>query len=167
MRWTCVMVLCLRNLLFFALPLMLSGILQLLFNAADIIVVGRFSGSEALAAVGSTSSLINLLVNLFIGISIGGNVLMARYIGAQDYKNARETLHTAVCISLYGGILMIFVGVLLARPLLEMMGTPADVINLSVLYMRIYFIGMPAFILYDFGAAMLRAVGDTKDLCIF
>ena len=108
MRWTCVMVLCLRNLLFFALPLMLSGILQLLFNAADIIVVGRFSGSEALAAVGSTSSLINLLVNLFIGISIGGNVLMARYIGAQDYKNARETLHTAVCISLYGGILMIF-----------------------------------------------------------
>ena len=87
---------------------------------------------------------------------------MARYIGAQDYKNARETLHTAVCISLYGGILMIFVGVLLARPLLEMMGTPADVINLSVLYMRIYFIGMPAFILYDFGAAMLRAVGDTK-----
>ena len=140
-----------KKLIVFALPLMLSGILQLLFNAADIIVVGRFSGSEALAAVGSTSSLINLLVNLFIGISIGGNVLMARYIGAQDYKNARETLHTAVCISLYGGILMIFVGVLLARPLLEMMGTPADVINLSVLYMRI-----------DFGAAMLRAVGDTK-----
>ena len=151
-----------KKLIVFALPLMLSGILQLLFNAADIIVVGRFSGSEALAAVGSTSSLINLLVNLFIGISIGGNFLMARYIGAQDYKNARETLHTAVCISLYGGILMIFVGVLLARPLLEMMGTPADVINLSVLYMRIYFIGMPAFILYDFGAAMLRAVGDTK-----
>ena len=152
----------LGKILLFSIPLMLSGILQLLFNAADIIVVGRFSGSEALAAVGSTSSLINLLVNLFIGISIGGNVLMARYIGAQDYKNARETLHTAVCISLYGGILMIFVGVLLARPLLEMMGTPADVINLSVLYMRIYFIGMPAFILYDFGAAMLRAVGDTK-----
>ena len=151
-----------KKLIVFALPLMLSGILQLLFNAADIIVVGRFSGSEALAAVGSTSSLINLLVNLFIGISIGGNVLMARYIGAQDYKNARETLHTAVCISLYGGILMIFVGVLLARPLLEMMGTPAEVIHLSVLYMRIYFIGMPAFILYDFGAAMLRAVGDTK-----
>lgn len=151
-----------KKLIVFALPLMLSGILQLLFNAADIIVVGRFSGSEALAAVGSTSSLINLLVNLFIGISIGGNVLMARYIGAQDYKNARETLHTAVCISLYGGILMIFVGILLARPLLEMMGTPADVINLSVLYMRIYFVGMPAFILYDFGAAMLRAVGDTK-----
>lgn len=151
-----------KKLIVFALPLMLSGILQLLFNAADIIVVGRFSGSEALAAVGSTSSLINLLINLFIGISIGGNVLMARYIGAQDYKNARETLHTAVCISLYGGILMIFVGILLARPLLEMMGTPADVINLSVLYMRIYFVGMPAFILYDFGAAMLRAVGDTK-----
>lgn len=151
-----------RKIIIFAVPLMLSGILQLLFNAADIVVVGRFTGSQALAAVGSTSSLINLLVNLFLGISIGGNVLMARYCGARDYKNARETVHTAICISVTGGIAMIFIGNLLARPLLEWMGTPADVIELSVLYMRIYFIGMPAFITYDFGAALLRAVGDTR-----
>ena len=152
----------LSRIIIFALPLMLSGILQLLFNAADIIVVGRFTGSEALAAVGSTSSLINLLVNLFLGISVGGNVLMARYCGARDERNARETVHTAICISIIGGILMIFIGNLLARPLLEWMGTPADVIDLSVVYMRIYFIGMPAFITYDFGAALLRAVGDTR-----
>ena len=152
----------LSHIIIFALPLMLSGILQLLFNAADIIVVGRFAGSEALAAVGSTSSLINLLVNLFLGISVGGNVLMARYCGARDERNARETVHTAICISIIGGILMIFIGNLLARPLLEWMGTPADVIDLSVVYMRIYFIGMPAFITYDFGAALLRAVGDTR-----
>lgn len=151
-----------KKLIVFAIPLMLSGVLQLLFNAADIIVVGRFSGAQALAAVGSTSSLINLLVNLFLGISIGGNVLMARYCGAQDYKNARETLHSAICISLCAGVCMIIVGNLLARPLLQWMGTPQDVIELSVLYMRIYFIGMPAFITYDFGAAMLRAVGDTR-----
>lgn len=152
----------LSHIIIFALPLMLSGILQLLFNAADIIVVGRFTGSEALAAVGSTSSLINLLVNLFLGISVGGNVLMARYCGARDERNARETVHTAICISIIGGILMIFIGNLLARPLLEWMGTPADVIDLSVVYMRIYFLGMPAFITYDFGAALLRAVGDTR-----
>ena len=152
----------LSHIIIFALPLMLSGILQLLFNAADIIVVGRFTGSEALAAVGSTSSLINLLVNLFLGISVGGNVLMARYCGARDERNARETVHTAICISIIGGILMIFIGNLLARPLLEWMGTPADVIDLSVVYMRIYFIGMPASMLYNFGAAILRAVGDTQ-----
>lgn len=152
----------LSHIIIFALPLMLSGILQLLFNAADIIVVGRFTGSEALAAVGSTSSLINLLVNLFLGISVGGNVLMARYCGARDEKNARETVHTAICISIIGGVFMIFIGNLLARPLLEWMGTPADVIDLSVIYMRIYFLGMPAFITYDFGAALLRAVGDTR-----
>ena len=152
----------LSHIIIFALPLMLSGILQLLFNAADIIVVGRFTGSEALAAVGSTSSLINLLVNLFLGISVGGNVLMARYCGARDERNARETVHTAICISIIGGILMIFIGNLLARPLLEWMGTPADVIDLSVVYMRIYFLGMPAFMIYNFGAAILRAIGDTK-----
>lgn len=146
----------------FAIPLILSGVLQLLFNAADIVVVGRFSGSHALAAVGSTSSLINLLVNLFIGISVGANVLLGKYCGAQDYKNASETVHTAIYIAIWGGILMIFLGVVLARPLLELMGTPDDVLHLSVLYMRIYFIGMPAFMIYNFGAAILRSVGDTK-----
>ena len=152
----------LKKIILFAIPLMLSGVLQLLFNAADVIVVGRFTGSEALAAVGSTSSLINLLVNLFIGISVGANVLFGRFCGAHDDKNASETVHTAICTAIYGGIIMIFVGNILARPLLELMGTPEDVINLSVLYMRIYFVGMPAFMFYNFGAALLRAVGDTK-----
>lgn len=150
------------RIIVFAIPLILSGVLQLLFNAADIVVVGRFSGSHALAAVGSTSSLINLLVNLFIGISVGANVLLGKYCGAQDYKNASETVHTAIYIAIWGGLLMIFLGVFLARPLLELMGTPDDVLHLSVLYMRIYFIGMPAFMIYNFGAAILRSVGDTK-----
>lgn len=150
------------RIIMFAVPLILSGVLQLLFNAADIVVVGRFSGSHALAAVGSTSSLINLLVNLFIGISVGANVLLGRYYGARDYKNVSETVHTAIYIAIWGGIALIFVGIFLARPLLELTGTPPDVIELSILYMRIYFLGMPAFMLYNFGAAILRAVGDTK-----
>lgn len=151
-----------RKIIVFAIPLILSGILQLLFNAADIIVVGRFSGSHALAAVGSTSSLINLLVNLFIGISVGANVLLGKYCGAQEYKHASQTVHTAIYAAIWGGILLVFAGVVLARPLLEMMGTPPDVLDLSVLYMRIYFVGMPAFMIYNFGAALLRAVGDTR-----
>lgn len=150
------------KIIMFAIPLILSGVLQLLFNAADIVVVGRFTGSHALAAVGSTSSLINLLVNLFIGVSVGANVLLGKFCGAQDYKNASETVHTAIYIAIWGGVIMIFAGLILARPLLELMGTPMDVIDLSVLYMRIYFIGMPAFMIYNFGAAVLRAVGDTK-----
>lgn len=150
------------KIIMFAIPLILSGVLQLLFNAADIVVVGRFTGSHALAAVGSTSSLINLLVNLFIGVSVGANVLLGRFCGAQDYKNASETVHTAIYIAIWGGVIMIFAGLILARPLLELMRTPMDVIDLSVLYMRIYFIGMPAFMIYNFGAAILRAVGDTK-----
>ncbi len=152
----------LSRLLIYALPLVLSGVLQLLFNAADIVVVGKFTGSHALAAVGSTSALINLLVNLFIGISIGTNVLVARYCGARDAKNTEETVHTSIMVSIIGGVLMIFVGVLFAKPLLEIMGTPEDVIAHSVLYMRIYFVGMPAFMVYNFGAAILRAIGDTK-----
>ena len=152
----------LKSLIVFAVPLMLSGILQLLFNAADIIVLGRFSGSDSMAAVGSTTSLINLLVNLFIGISVGANVLLGRYCGANDEKNASQTVHTAICTALYGGIIMIFVGIILARPLLELMGTPSNVIDLSTVYMRIYFVGMPGFMIYNFGAALLRAIGDTK-----
>ena len=152
----------LGKLLLFALPLMLSGILQLLFNAADIIVVGRFTGSHALAAVGSTSSLINLLVNLFIGFSIGSNVLTAQYYGAKDQKNIHQTIHTSILISLIGGIILIAVGVLLARPLLELMATPEDVLDQATLYMKIYFCGMPATMVYNFGAAILRAIGDTR-----
>ena len=152
----------LGKILIFSGPLILSGILQLLFNAADIVVVGRFTGSHALAAVGSTSALINLLVNLFIGLSIGTNVLVARFYGAKKEAEVSDTVHTSIMTAILGGILMIFVGVILARPLLEMMGTPDNVIAHSVLYMRIYFIGMPAFMIYNFGAAILRAIGDTQ-----
>ncbi len=146
----------------FAIPLALSGILQLLFNAADIIVAGRFAGSQALAAVGSTSALINLIVNLFIGLSIGVNVLVARYYGGGNRQDLYETVHTAVLISLISGVVLIFVGIGLSEPLLTLMGTPEDVIGQAVLYMRIYFIGMPVMMLYNFGAAILRAVGDTQ-----
>lgn len=151
----------------FALPLMLSGILQLLFNAVDIIVVGRFSGSQALAAVGSTSSLINMLTNLFIGISLGANVLSARFYAAGKHREMSETVHTAIATAALSGFVMIFVGIFLSRPALELMDTPSDVIDLSTKYMRIYFVGMPFFMLYNFGAAILRAVGDTKRPLIF
>ena len=146
----------------FAIPLALSGILQLLFNAADIVVAGRFAGSQALAAVGSTGALINLIVNLFIGLSIGVNVLVARYYGGGNRKDLYETVHTAVLISVISGVVLIFIGIGLSQPLLELMGTPEDVIGQSVLYMRIYFVGMPVMMLYNFGSAILRAVGDTQ-----
>lgn len=146
----------------FAIPLILSGILQLLFNAADIIVVGRFAGSESLAAVGSTSSLINLLVNVFIGLSIGVNVLVARFFGGHNHKDLEETVHTAMLLAAISGGILIIIGVALAGPLLELMGTPENVLPLSVLYMRIFFIGMPATLVYNFGSAILRGIGDTK-----
>lgn len=146
----------------FAIPLILSGILQLLFNAADIIVVGRFAGSESLAAVGSTSSLINLLVNVFVGLSVGANVMVARYYGGQNHRDLEETVHTAMLLAAIGGVGLIVVGVLLARPLLELMGTPENVLPLAALYMRIYFVGMPVTLLYNFGSAILRGVGDTR-----
>lgn len=146
----------------FAIPLILSGILQLLFNAADIIVVGRFAGSESLAAVGSTSSLINLLVNVFIGMSVGANVLVARYYGGQQMRDLEETVHTAMVMAAVGGGILILVGVVLADPLLTLMGTPEDVLPLATLYMKIFFVGMPVNLVYNFGSAILRAVGDTK-----
>lgn len=152
----------LPKLIKFSIPLMLSGMLQLFFNAADVIVVGRYAGDEALAAVGSTGALINLLINLFIGISIGASVLMGQAIGARDYNDAQDSLHTAMLTGLIGGIIMIFVGQVVSRPMLELMQTPDDVIELSSLYMKIYFMGMPGFMLYNFGAAILRAAGDTK-----
>ncbi len=146
----------------YAVPLMLSGILQLLFNAADIVVVGRFAGSESLAAVGSTSSLINLLINLFIGLSIGTNVLVARYFGSQQKRDLEETVHTSMVVAAVGGVILIAVGYFLSEPLLTLMGTPDNVLPLSVLYMKIYFVGMPAMLIYNFGSAVLRAVGDTR-----
>lgn len=150
------------KLISFSLPLMLSGILQLLFNAVDIIVVGRFTGSQALAAVGSTTALINIFTNLFIGISLGANVLAARFYASGKEKEMSETLHTSITLALISGLVMALAGVLLARFALNLMGTPNDVIDQSVLYMRIYFLGMPFFMLYNYGAAILRAVGDTK-----
>lgn len=146
----------------FTIPVMLSGILQLLFNTADVIVVGRFTGKTALAAVGSTGSLINLLVSLFIGLSIGTNVLVARYQGAKDDKSVSETVHTSIALGIVGGLILLIVGVVATRPLLEMMATPEDVIDQSTLYMRILFFGMPLNLILNFGAAILRAIGDTK-----
>ena len=155
------------KLISFALPLMLSSILQLMFNAVDIIVVGRFSGSQALAAVGSTTALINIFTNLFIGISLGANVLAARYFAAGHDNEMSEAVHTAIAFAMISGIVMAVAGVSISRLALDLMDTPADVIDLSAVYMRIYFLGMPFFMLYNYGAAILRAVGDTKRPLIF
>lgn len=152
----------LGKILLFSVPLMLSGILQLLFNAADVVVVGRFAGSQSLAAVGSTSSLINMLTNIFIGLSVGTNVLIAHYYGAGQEKEVSETVHTSVLLSVVCGIILTVLGVGLAKPLLELMGTPEDVLDKAALYMRIYFVGMPVMLLYNFGSSILRAIGDTK-----
>ena len=157
----------LDKLISFSIPLMLSGILQLLFNAVDIIVVGRFTGSEALAAVGSTTALINVFVNFFIGISLGSNVLAARFFAAGRDKEMSETVHTAITLALISGVGMGIIGVLAAKGALMLMDTPDNVLNLSTLYMRIYFVGMPFFMLYNYGAAILRAVGDTKRPLLF
>ena len=155
------------KLISFALPLMLSSILQLMFNAVDVIVVGRFSGSQALAAVGSTTALINTFTNLFIGVSLGANVLAARFYASGREKEMSETVHTAIMLALVSGVMMAVIGQIFARGALELMGTPEDVINKSTLYMRIYFLGMPFFMMYNYGAAILRAVGDTKRPLMF
>lgn len=155
------------KLISFALPLMASSILQLMFNAVDIIVVGRFSGRQALAAVGSTTALINIFTNLFIGISLGANVLAAGYFASGKKKEMSEAVHTAIGFALISGICMAFVGVAASHLALQMMDTPADVIGQSTTYMRIYFMGMPFFMLYNYGAAVLRAVGDTKRPLLF
>ena len=152
----------LKKILIFSIPLMLSGVLQLLFNAADVIVVGRFAGSPSLAAVGSTTSLINLLINIFIGLSVGANVVVARAYGGKRDRDVSESVHTAIALSLVSGVLLIVMGLAFSRILLEMMGTPDDVLDKAALYMRIYFAGMPVVMLYNFGSAILRAVGDTR-----
>ena len=153
----------LPKILAFSGPLILTGILQLLYNAADVIVVGNYADGHApLAAVSSTGSLINLLVNIFMGLSVGASVVIARCYGARDVIRMRKAEHTAMTLALFMGIGVGAFGFLAARPLLEMMGSPADVIDGATLYMKIYFLGMPANMLYNFGAAALRAVGDTK-----
>lgn len=157
----------LGKLILFTLPIIASGVLQLLFNAADVIVVGRFAGEASLAAVGSTNSLINLMTNLFIGMSVGANVCAAQFYGAGLHKDVKKTVHTSVAFSVVCGFLLIFIGLFLARPILEIMGSPEDVIGLAVLYVRIYFLAMPAIMLYNFLAAILRAAGDTTHPLIF
>ncbi|HKM42535.1 MAG TPA: MATE family efflux transporter [Limnochordia bacterium] len=146
----------------FALPIMAMNILQLAFNAADMIVVGRFDGSLALAAVGATGSLINLIVNLFMGLSVGTAVVVAQDYGARRTESIRQSVHTSIAISLIAGVLVAIAGLVLSTPLLQMMGTPEDIIHLSSIYMRIFFLGIPASMVYNFGAAILRAVGDSK-----
>lgn len=150
------------KMLRFALPLMLSSMLQLLFNAADIITVGKFGSEHSLAAVGSNTALINLLTNLFIGLSIGANVLVARFYGAKNGEELNETVHTAMLLSLISGLILTATGVIFARYFLIWMKTPAEILNLATTYLKIYFLGMPAMMIYNFGSAILRAIGDTK-----
>ncbi len=150
------------KILLFALPLMASSLLQLLFNAADVVVVGRYAGKEALAAVGSNTALINLTVNLFIGLSVGANVVVARDLGAKKFGDVSRSVHTAMALALASGVALMAGGALLARQLLEWMSSPTDVIDLAAVYLRIYFLGMPANLTYNFGAALLRAQGDTR-----
>ena len=151
----------------FSLPLAATGVLQLLFNAADVIVVGKFAGATALAAVGATTALINLLVNAFMGISVGVNILVARYLGCREDERVRACVHTAFALSLLLGLVVMAAGLTLSTPMLELMKTPKDVLPLSSLYLRIYFLGIPGTIMYNFGAALLRAFGDTKRPMVF
>jgi len=150
------------KILIFALPIIAMNILQLLFNAADMIVVGRFSGREALAAVGATGSLINLIVNTFMGLSAGTTVVVAQDYGAGQMSDLRDSVHTSIAISIISGLVVMLLGLFFCKPMLILMGTPEDILDLSVLYMKIYFIGAPAMMVYNFGAAILRAVGDSK-----
>lgn len=152
----------LSKMLMFAIPLMCSSMLQMLFNAADTVVVGRFAGDNSLAAVGSNGSLIGLITNLFLGLSIGANVLVARYFGAKREKDLSETVHTAILLSIFSGIFLTIIGCAGAKQILIWMQTPPEVLELAVLYLRIYFLGMTATMVYNFGSAILRAVGDTQ-----
>ncbi|MCR5720457.1 MAG: MATE family efflux transporter [Lachnospiraceae bacterium] len=152
----------LPKILKFYFPIMASGVLQLVFNAADLMVVGNFCGDDSVAAVGSTTSLINLLVNILIGLAVGANVLVARYFGAGQDKELEETVHTSVMTALVGGIVMCFVGIAVSHRTLVTMATPGDILPKSLLYLRLYCLGIPASALYNFGSSVLRAVGDTK-----
>ena len=151
-----------KKLVAYAVPVVISGILQLLFNAADVIIVGRYAGRTALAAVGSTTSLINLIVNLFMMTSIGVNVAVARYYGAHEPVEVSKTVSTAMTMSVIIGLFVGIFGIVASRPMLMLMESPADVLDQAALYLRIYFMGIPALMVYNFGAAVLRAVGDTQ-----
>lgn len=148
--------------IFFIIPLICTGMLQLLYNAVDVIVVGRFAGTTALSAVGSTGSLTNLIINVFIGLSVGINVVTAMYYGQKDENNMQKTIHTAITLAIVTGVALAIFSFLAAPGLLRLMSTPDDVIDQAILYMRIIFLGMPFNLVYNFSAAILRAVGDTK-----
>jgi putative MATE family efflux protein len=150
-----------RQMIVFAIPLIISGVLQLLFHTADMAVVGRFASYKAMAAVGATGSINHLLVNIFIGLSIGTNVMVARYLGAKSEQDISKTVHTSVLLALAGGVFLVLLGTAIARPILAEMDTPAEILDMSTLYMQIYFCGMPMSLLYNFGSAILRAMGDT------
>lgn len=152
----------LTKIIAFAIPLMLTSMLQLLYNAADVLVVGKFAGDASLAAVGSTGALISLIVNVFVGLSLGTGVVLSQAIGAKNNKRCHRIVHTSVLLSLFLGFLVGVLGFGLCKPLLVLMSTPADVLNKATLYMKIYFLGMPGFMVYNFGAAILRSAGDTK-----
>lgn len=157
-----------KNVIIYTIPIILTGILQLLFNAADLIVVGWFSGSDSVAAVGATASLTNLIVNLFIGLSVGAGVIVAQCLGAGDSDAASQTVHTAIPVAFIGGVILSVIGVAFSKTFLGLMGTPAGkLLSLSSVYMKIYFSGMIFSMLYNFGAAVLRAAGDTKSPLIF
>ncbi len=152
----------LKKIFIFSVPMVLTGLLQLLYNTADVVVVGKFAGETALAAVGSTGSLINLILNVFIGLSMGSGVMVARYIGAQDDDKVHNCTHTALCISLCAGFFVCAVGLLFSRQLLIWMNAPEDVLDQATLYLKIYFLGAPGSLVYNFGASIVRATGDTK-----
>ena len=152
----------LRKIVVFALPLIGSGVLQQSFTAVDIAVIGRFCGSNSMAAVGSNGPIINILLNLFIGLTVGANVVIANYIGQRNHQSIRDTVDTVCAVALTSGILLAFMGVAFARPMLEMMDTPPQVLDLATDYLRIYFLGMPFLMVYNFGAAIMRSLGDTK-----
>lgn len=151
-----------RKILFFAIPVTLTGLLQIVYNTADTAVVGRFAGKQALAAVGSTGSMIGLIVNLFVGLSMGAGVLTARMLGAKDREGVYRSIHTAMGMSVISGFLIALIGVLFSETLLRWMRAPDDTIALSTLYVRIYFLGAPGSMIYNFGAAIIRATGDTR-----
>ena len=151
-----------RKIMLFAMPLIASGVLQQSFNAIDIAIIGRFSTHQALAAVGSNGPVINILINLFIGISIGANVVISNYIGRKNNESIRKSISTVSGIALFSGVFLLFLGFFMARPILELMNTPSDVIDLATRYLKIYFLGMPFMMIYNFGAAIMRSMGDTK-----
>lgn len=150
------------KMIMFTLPLAASSILQQLFNSVDVAVMGRFASSQALAAVGSNAPVISLLINLFMGVSMGANVIISNHIGQNDRRSIRDAISTVGLVAIVSGLLMMVVGILVARPILTMMDTPADVLDMAVTYLRIFFLGIPFFMTFDFGSAILRSMGDTR-----